>query len=186
MSQQENPIFRHFRTQIDGSSLNPSSEEVIGEYQQKILRAVIDPSTVYGMGSYRLMDETGPIRMTPYAAYAFFPENGDYAKMVMGLNRTGIPTQELDEQTICMRMMAAQIPERMTRGEIPVATDDEDALRQFEDVCAVEGNPSLMMALCWNPDYRTIPLLYTLVGMSPQTGLSVVQYAAGQTLEKFK
>lgn len=186
MSQQENPIFNRFQRGIDVSTDYPASSEGSEAYQERVYRAVIDPSKVYGMGSYRLHDNTGAIRMTPYAAYALFPESGAYAKMLAGLNRKGIPEQELDIQTMCMRMMAATMPERIQRGEIPVAADDEEALREFEYICETDGNPSLMLALCWSPEYQTIPLLYTVVGMSPQTGLSVVQYAVGQTLDKFK
>lgn len=186
MSQSENPIFARYQSYIDTAQPNPSSEEVIGLYFDKIQRAVINPAHIAGMGSYRLHDETAALRMVPYAAYAFFPEEGTYLKAVIGLNRNGVPEQELDEQTMLMRMLAAKIPDRITNGEIVVAEDDEEKLRYFETGAELGGNPSLMLALTWNDQYGNIPLLYTLSGMSPQTGLSVVQYSVQQSLEKFK
>lgn len=186
MSRHENPIFSRFQKGIDTSLPNAISEELIGEYFSKVQRAVVNPAHISGMGSYRLHDETSALRMVPYAAYAFFPEGGTYAKTAVGLNRNGVPEQELDEQAIFIRMLAAKIPERIVKGLIPVAEDDEDSLGFFEAQAAVAGNPSLMLALTWNEQHGTIPLLYTLVGMSPRTGLSVVQYAVRQSLEKYK
>lgn len=187
MTMKEGFLLEQIKSQINASREQPLSPRDQAIDMERIMSVLREPHAIPGMGYYDLTEEpiTGGMG---YAAYALFQRAGAYDKYVVGISGANkVPRMIMQNEALMQSILSTQLPQRLIQGGAHVMQDNELEFLASQQMCEQLGAPSLMLALTWYPQVNsTIPRIYTIAGMSPGTGLEIIQHAAQLSLEKFQ